>query len=88
MKTTIKTDCEFCGKAFTQRKSKRFCSTTCRAKAHASNTAPVTKESLVLTLNHLRNLYEKSKNKTPEAEAKMTYAMEIIKEIQSYKEYQ
>lgn len=87
MKTTEKIDCEFCGKAFTLRKSKRFCSATCRTKAHASNTTPVTKESLVLTLQHLRNLYEKSKNKTPDKEAQMLHAMEIVQEIQRYEEF-
>lgn len=88
MKTTNKTDCEYCGKPFAERKSKRYCSSTCRAKANFANKAPVTKESLVLTLAHLRNLHEKSKNITPEKEAELNYAMEIVKEIQSYKEYQ
>jgi hypothetical protein len=88
METTKKTDCEYCGKPFKERKSKRYCSATCRTKACFANKAPVTKESLALTLEHLRNLYAKSKNMTPEKEEELNYAIKTVEEIQGYKEFQ
>jgi hypothetical protein len=87
METKQKTDCDYCGKSFTYRKSKRFCSTTCRAKNSVMMKAPVSKESIALTLSHLRNLLEKSKNLTPDKEAEIKYAIESTIEIQSYEQF-